>query len=821
MMQRVREAWIRHQAQSKANSRATDSDIGSNRAQISTQRARRRANLYYFYHLLNGIFRFHPHEQWLILQAIAKWMVLGGIVGALAGTASAVFLISLAWATATRTANPILLYLLPLVGFLLGWSYHTFAGPAARGNNLVIEEANANRNPIPLRMAPMVLIGTVLTHLFGGSAGREGTAVQMGSSLADWAQRVLGLSRDDRRLMILAGISGGFGSVFGTPLAGFVFGLEVQRIGRIEYRGVLPCLVASVIGDLVTRAWGAPHAHYPHMPLLALDPALILRIVIAGIAFGLVSLLFIEVTHGVNYILRQTVRWMPLRPLVGGIVVILLTFAVGSRDYLGLGLPLIHQSLEGTGVVAFAFLFKLIFTAVTLGSGFLGGEVTPLFVIGSTLGYSLGHLLGIDPTLLAAIGFVAVFAGASNTPLACALMGIELFGGGGAIYLAIGCFVAYLASGHRSIYITQLIGDPKAIVQVQEDDTLATLTARRSGWLPRPRGWAKVIAQRTVRSLMNGDPVSLRGEQTVPDLVETVLRAGVRSLPVIDAGGKILGIVTDNDLISRKGIPLRLGLLIHLSEGERREFLRDVERTPMGEIMTTPAITVRAAHTLQEAVALLKQYDLKRLPVVDGDGHLVGKLTRSDILRELAFVRGIPHWAQEEGPPYPDWSATVKQIASNNLASVAPYTPLTDLIEIMVEAQQRRILVLDPQERVVGVITDSDLFLRTRPQDRLEVIRRLQKVWTGKDRAVSSAIAPLVGVARDVMTSPVVTIHEDASLQAALRLLMAYQIKQLPVVDNRGRALGWVGRTLIFQAFFPVVNPSLALPASEEGIVGE
>lgn len=811
MMQRVREAWLRYRAQIKATGGAIYSDAGSNRARISTQRARRRANLYYIYHLLNGIFRFHPREQWLIFQAIVKWIALGGIVGALAGTASAAFLISLAWATAMRMANPGLLYLLPLVGFLLGWSYHTFAGPAARGNNLVIEEANANRNPIPLRMAPMVLIGTVLTHLFGGSAGREGTAVQMGSSLADWAQRVLRLSRDDRRLMILAGISGGFGSVFGTPLAGFVFGLEVQRIGRIEYKGVLPCLVASVAGDLVTRAWGAPHAHYPHMPLLALDPALILTVVVAGIAFGLVSLLFIEATHGVNYILRQSLGWMPLRPLVGGIVVILLTLAVGSRDYLGLGLPLIHQSLEGTGVVAFAFLFKLVFTAVTLGSGFLGGEVTPLFVIGSTLGYSLGHLLGIDPTLLAAIGFVAVFAGASNTPLACALMGIELFGGGGALYLAIGCFVAYLSSGHRSIYITQLIGDPKAIVQIQEDDTLATLAARRSGWLPRPRGWATVIAQRTVRSLMSVDPVSLREDQTVPELMETVLRAGVRSLPVVDADGKVVGIVTDNDLIRRKGIPLRLGLLISLAEGEQRAFLRDVESTPIGAMMSSPAITARAADTLHAAVALMKQYDLKRLPVVDEEDRLVGKLTRSDILRELAFVRGVPLWAQEEGLPYSDWNTTVKQIASNNLASVVPQTPLTDLIEIMVERQQRRILVLDPEERVLGILTDSDLVLRTRPQDRLDVICCLQKLWTGKDSPISSASAPLMGMAGDIMTSSVITIHQDASLQAALRLLMAYQIKQLPVVDDRGRALGWVGRTLIFHAFFPTANPSLSL----------
>jgi H+/Cl- antiporter ClcA len=434
--------------------------------------------------ILEGLFRIDPHEHWTTAKTVLKWTILSSLVGVFAGTASAIFLTTLAWATATRFDNPNLLLLLPIVGVILGWVYHRFAGTAARGNNLVIEEVNTNKAPIPARMAPFVLFGTILTHLFGGSAGREGTAIQMGSSLADWLQRTLKLSPEDRRMMIMAGISGGFGSVFGTPIAGFVFGLEVQSVGRIRYDGILPCLIAAIVGDLVTHAWGVTHSHYPRLAAFDPDAGLLLKVAIAGVVFGLASLLFIELTHGIKHLMKHLVDWPPLRPALGGLLIIGLVLVTGTHDYLGLSLPLIQNTMNGTGVETFAFLLKIIFTAVTLGSGFLGGEVTPLFVIGSTLGFTLGRALGTDPGFMAALGFVAVFSGASNTPLACALMGIELFGGGSALYLILGTFVAYLASGHRSIYVTQRVGVPKARgLDIQDDETLEKLAERRPGWL--------------------------------------------------------------------------------------------------------------------------------------------------------------------------------------------------------------------------------------------------------------------------------------------------------------------------------------------------
>ncbi len=434
-----------------------------------------------------GAFSIDHNEHVATVKTILRWTLLGGAAGVLSGAASAVFLIALSAATNTRLANPWLLYLLPLAGFSVGWIYSRFAGTAARGNNLVVEQVNENEAPIPLRMAPLVLAGTIVTHLFGGSAGREGTAIQMGASLADGLRKLLGLNGEDRRLMLMAGISGGFGSVFGTPLAGFVFGMEVQRVGRIRYEGVIPCLVAATVGDLVTRALGATHTHYPLIASVELEPGLLLKVAVAGIAFGATSLLFIELTHAIKHVVGELIRPTPLRLVAGGIAIIFLTLLIGSSDYLGLSLPLILNSVNGSGVPTFAFLLKLIFTAVTLGTGFLGGEVTPLFVIGSTLGFTLGRLLGVDPAWLAGIGFVAVFAGASNTPMASMLMGIELFGGASPLYIALGCFVAYLVSGHRSIYITQRVETPKAHgLLFAPSERLMDIAARRSNGRQEP-----------------------------------------------------------------------------------------------------------------------------------------------------------------------------------------------------------------------------------------------------------------------------------------------------------------------------------------------
>lgn len=494
--------------------------------------------MYSFFHTNLSDFR-------AFLITIFKWTALGSAVGLLAGIASAIFLVSLDLATAMRLTRPELLFFLPAAGFVIGWIYHRFGGSAARGNNLVIDEihvidtngadngANASKpvteggmqpvieqgppqvRRIPLRMAPLILVGTVVTHLFGGSAGREGTAVQMGASLADGLRRLLRLTPLDRRLIIMAGISGGFGSVFGTPVAGFVFGMEAQAIGRIRYEGIVPCLIAAYTGDMVTRGLGVGHAHYPLMPAVSIDPLLLTKVAIAGVICGLVALLFIELTHGIKLSLLRFVAYPPLRPVIGGTIIIALTLLLGTEDYLGLSLPLAEDAVTGAGVVPLAFLLKLIFTAVTLGSGFFGGEVTPLFVIGSTLGFTLSGVLGVDPAFLASLGFIAVFAGASNTPIACALMGIELFGGGGALYLFAIAVMAYLASGHRSIYATQRVIVPKAFgVEVYENESLEALTARRE---TVRRDYARREHARLEQSRLRPHAAPVREDDELPD----------------------------------------------------------------------------------------------------------------------------------------------------------------------------------------------------------------------------------------------------------------------------------------------------------------
>lgn len=384
---------------------------------------------------------------------------MGAVAGLMAGSASAFFLAALDWVTREREAFPWLLFLLPLAGALVGYVYGRWGGAAAKGNNQIISAINGEEAPVPLRMAPFVLFGTLVTHLFGGSAGREGTAVQMGGSLADTVARLLRLGQRERRLFLMAGVAAGFGSIFGTPLAGTLFGLEVATVGLVRYDALVACLVGGYVGDWTATAWGAHHTHYAvTSPLPALGLGLAWRLVVAALAFGLVARLFAVLTHAIKEQLQKRIPQVWLRPVLGALVVIGVTLLLGTREYLGLGVPMIVRAVSDQPVPTLAFLWKLLLTAVTVGSGFQGGEVTPLFFMGATLGHVLGAPLGLAPDYLAALGFVATFGAAANAPLACLLMGIELFGGALSGPLAIVCILAFLFSGRKSIYAAQRWG---------------------------------------------------------------------------------------------------------------------------------------------------------------------------------------------------------------------------------------------------------------------------------------------------------------------------------------------------------------------------
>ncbi|MCK7555352.1 voltage-gated chloride channel family protein [Chitinophaga sedimenti] len=404
-----------------------------------------------------------------LLFHLIKWTLLSIPIAMLAGSLVALFLWLLDEATTLRLQQPWLLYLLPLAGIGIHFLYKKSGKNAEAGNNLVLEEIHQPGAGVPARMAPLVLATTVITHLFGGSAGREGTAVQIGGSMADWLSRLIKLTAEDRRILLMCGIAAGFGAVFGTPLTGAVFAMEVLAIGAMRYDALVPCLAASVFADLVCSEWGIHHTQYqiatPFIKDLSLAGFLLLgKVIIAGVSSGLAARLFSISMHTVKKLAVQYIRPAWLAPGVGGVIVIALCWVLGTRDYIGLGVTgniSITAAFHEGGAETFSWLWKLIFTVITLAMGFKGGEVTPLFFIGATLGNTIALLMGAPVDLFAGLCFIAVFAGATNTPIACTLMGAELFGTQHILFFAVACFTAYYFSGQSGIYTAQRTALPK------------------------------------------------------------------------------------------------------------------------------------------------------------------------------------------------------------------------------------------------------------------------------------------------------------------------------------------------------------------------
>ncbi len=383
------------------------------------------------------------------------------LIGAFTGSASAVFLWALEWATNYREANMWIIALLPLAGLVIGLSYHYYGESVVKGNNLLLEEYHSPKKIIPFKMAPLVFIGTILTHLFGGSAGREGTAVQIGGAIADQFTKLFKLSDFDRKIILVAGISAGFSSVFGTPLAGAIFALEVMVIGRVRFDAIIPSFLAAIFANYFCDVWEiSHHTHYTISTISELTLATILWSLLAGVIFGLVSLLFSKSTHFWGNLFKKNIKYPPLRPVIGGVILAVTWYFMDTTKYIGLGVPTIVDAFN-IDLNSYDFFLKLLFTSFTLGAGFKGGEVTPLFFIGATLGNVLIWFIPMPMPLLAGMGFVAVFAGATNTPIACTIMGIELFGIESGVFIALACTTSYLFSGHSGIYSSQIIGSPK------------------------------------------------------------------------------------------------------------------------------------------------------------------------------------------------------------------------------------------------------------------------------------------------------------------------------------------------------------------------
>jgi len=392
-----------------------------------------------------------------VLAFTTRWLLLCAAVAIVAGSASALFLFALDWATRTRSLQPGLIWGLPLAGFLMGWIYLKWGQSVDPGHNLLINEINAPRQTVPLRMAPMILGSTVISHLFGASVGREGTAVQMGGALADQLTPIFKLSTAQRQVVLMAGISAGFASVFGTPLAGALFALEVlagPALLRMRWIALPPCIVAAFAADQVGLWWGVHHTVYTVSVIPSLTAWGLASVILAGGVFGLTGRVFAWSAHTLSAQFKQWLAYPPLRALIGGVVITAIVVWGHAERYIGLGIPVILESFDQP-LAPWDFAAKLAMTVLSLGSGFKGGEVTPLFYIGATLGNALAPIVDMPLGLMAALGFVAVFAGASNTPLACTLMAIELFGLQTGAFAAVACTVSYFFSGHTSIYNAQ------------------------------------------------------------------------------------------------------------------------------------------------------------------------------------------------------------------------------------------------------------------------------------------------------------------------------------------------------------------------------
>lgn len=392
------------------------------------------------------------NNNYSFFQRLLKWMVLSVLIGFCSGSAAALFLYTLDLVTEFRETHLWMVAFLPIAGLIVGWCYHRFGKEAEAGNKLLLATIQQpTQKTIPWSMAPLIYLGTLITHLFGGAAGREGTALQMSGAMADQLSRPFRLNPEDRRTLLIASIAAGFGAVFGTPLAGFIFALEINRKIALRYTILVPVLAASILADLVTRLWGIPHTTYTIDLIPAISWLSIGYTIMAGVVFGVCAFLFVQIMHVATQQYKHWISYPPLRPLVGGIVVVLLFGWIGNSKYMGLGIPIIVESFTKPMEV-YDFALKMVLTILTLSAGFKGGEVTPLFFIGALLGNALSIWIALPLSMLTGLGFVAVFAGATHAPLACMVMAMELFGKEVLPFAAIACIMAFLLSGKKSIY---------------------------------------------------------------------------------------------------------------------------------------------------------------------------------------------------------------------------------------------------------------------------------------------------------------------------------------------------------------------------------
>lgn len=394
-------------------------------------------------------------EMRATLKALGFWLVMAGIVGVVCGIVGGLFHMAVDAATELRAALPWLLYLMPVAGLAIVWLYQIGGMENDSGTNQIIASVRSGTRP-PLKLAVLIFVSSALTHLTGGSAGREGAALQIGGSLASAVGRVFRLSERSMNVMVICGMSGLFSALFGTPLTAAVFSMEVVSVGILHYSALFPGLLSACAATGITRIMGIEPEGYTLLGAPELDWLPMLQVGGLAIVCALLSIVFCVVMHQSAHLYQRLFSNRYVRAVAGGVLVILLTLLVGSRDYNGAGGRIIAAAMAGQAV-PWAFALKMIFTALTLGAGYRGGEIVPTFFVGATFGCVAAPLLGLEPAFGAAIGMISMFCGVVNCPLASVLLSVELFGSDAILFFAMSCALSYLLSGKFSLYSSQKI----------------------------------------------------------------------------------------------------------------------------------------------------------------------------------------------------------------------------------------------------------------------------------------------------------------------------------------------------------------------------
>lgn len=400
-----------------------------------------------------------PKERYQDIQEnvreFLRWMIFASVTGLIVGLIGTAFVKTLSLANTFRGNHPQIILGLPLAGLLIVFLYKICNYENDKGTNLVISTLHA-KSQIPFRMAPLIFVSTIITHLFGGSAGREGAALQLGGSIANQLGRWFHLDEDDVKIMVMSGMSAAFSAIFGTPLAAVIFAMEIGSVGNMHYAAFVPCMFASLIASSIATALGA-HAEaftITNSVEFSLVPAI--KIAVLGICCAIISIAFCHLLHRVGHMFKKYLKNPYIRITVAGLIIIGLTMLLQTSAYSGAGVNLIEEAFAGKSP-KMAFVWKMIFTAITLGAGFKGGEIVPSFTIGATFGCLFGTLFGLSPSLCAAVAMVSVFCGVTNCPISSLMIGFELFGFGAMKYLLIGVALSYMLSGYSGLYSEQTI----------------------------------------------------------------------------------------------------------------------------------------------------------------------------------------------------------------------------------------------------------------------------------------------------------------------------------------------------------------------------